>query len=75
MKANHILSHIKNCTEARMLAVWSNGANTYRIEVGKGMGGYIAFRFGGGRLLAHHSDMTIREAANLVAGWLMEVGD
>lgn len=72
---NEILSHIKNCTDARMLAVWENGANTYRIEVGRGLSGYAAFRYSGLRLIVHHSGMTIREVANLVAGWLNEVSD
>lgn len=75
MNAMQIRSHIKTSTEARMLAVWSNEANTYRLEVGKGLSGYTAFRFSGGRLIVHHSGMTINEATNLVAGWLKEVGD
>lgn len=70
-----ILQHIKDTTAAGMLAVWSNGANTYRLEVGKGLSGFAAFRYSGNRLIIHHSGMTIREVANLVAGWLNDLKD
>ena len=72
---NEILTHIKKSTDMGGLAVWSNEANTFRLEVGRGLSGYAAFRYSGLRLIVHHSGMTIREVANLVAGWLNEVSD
>lgn len=72
---NEILTHIKNCTGMGNMAVWSNEAKTFSVEVCLGPSGYAAFRYSGLRLIVHHSGMTIREVANLVAGWLNEVSD
>ena len=58
-----------------MLAVFETGARTYRIEVGLGLSGYAAFRYSGLRLIVHHSGMTLREAADLVARWMCELAD
>lgn len=72
---NEIISHIKSSTAMGAMAVWSNEAKTFSVEVCLGPSGYAAFRYSGIRLIVHHSGMTIREVANLVAGWLNEVGD
>lgn len=69
-----ILQHIRNSTNAGMLAVWENGIGS-RFEVGKSLSGYHAFRYCNARLIVHHSGMTIREVANLVAGWINETAD
>lgn len=71
-----IRQHIKKNATGDKLAVFTIPALGVRFEVAAGMSGFAAFRYSGvGRLVAHHSGMTLDEAAGCVGRWMAEYKD